>query len=491
MQLKPSFAEAFLNIGNALKEQGKLDRAVASYRKALDLKPDDADTLSNLAETLQEAEKPDEALACGRRAVELQPENADAHNRLGHVLKAGGKLDEALRCFRRALELRPAFVECLGSLGSLLEEQGDLAGAEDAFRAALRHNPRAAFSLYKLAEVRRGKIDDRELADQRQLLADPDLTEAQRFLLHFGVAQVLNARGEYAAAAEHLVQANSLQAAHWKKRGRGYDPESYETLAARLIAACTPDFFQRVRGFGLDSELPVFVVGLPRSGTTLVEQVLAGHSKVFAAGEIKLAGASLAEFGRQGVNPVEGMRTMDCPTAQRVASLHLEKLQALAPAAGRIVDKMPENYLHLGMLAALLPRAKFVHCRRDIRDVAVSCWITPFEEVRWANDQEHIASRFRVYRQMMSHWRQVLPAPILDVDYEEIVADLEGVARRLVAFCGLPWQESCLEFHRSKRAVTTASAVQVRQPVYTTSVARWRNYEQPLASLFARLEGMT
>ena len=143
------------------------------------------------------------------------------------------------------------------------------------------------------------------------------------------------------------------------------------------------------------------------------------------------------------------------------------------------------------MLAALFPRARFIHCRRDLRDVALSCWITPFGEVRWANDQDDIVSRFRIYRQIMDHWRQVLPVPIMEVDYEEAVADLEGVARRLVAFCGLPWAPTCLEFHRTKRAVTTASAVQVRQPVYKTSVQRWRNYELYLAQLFARLQGMT
>jgi hypothetical protein len=168
----------------------------------------------------------------------------------------------------------------------------------------------------------------------------------------------------------------------------------------------------------------------------------------------------------------------------------LERLRVFSRSALRIVDKMPENYVYLGLLAALFPRAKLIHCRRDLRDVAVSCWMTPFREVRWANSQEHIASRFRVYRQIMEHWRQVLPVPLLDVDYEETVADLEGVARRLVGWCGLEWDPKCLEFHRTKRPVSTASAAQVRQPVYRTSVERWKHYEPALASLFAKLETM-
>ena len=164
--------------------------------------------------------------------------------------------------------------------------------------------------------------------------------------------------------------------------------------------------------------------------------------------------------------------------AQRVA-------QAL-----RVVDKTPENYLYLGLLASLFPRAKLIHCRRDLRDVAVSCWMTSFGSFRcWASDQQHIASRFHQYQRMMEHWRKFLPVPLLEVDYEETVADLEGVARKLVAWCGLAWEPSCLEFHKAKRPVSTASAVQVRQPVYTTSVGRWKHYEQSLATLLSAIPG--
>ena len=149
---------------------------------------------------------------------------------------------------------------------------------------------------------------------------------------------------------------------------------------------------------------------------------------------------------------------------------------------------MPENYLYLGLMASLFPRAKLIHCRRDLRDVAVSCWMTHFQKIRWANDQQHIAARFHQYQRLMEHWRKVLPVPLLDVDYEETVADLEGVARKLVARCGLAWEPACLEFHRTKRPVSTASAVQVRQPVFRSSVARWKHYQQALAPLLAQLE---
>jgi len=178
---------------------------------------------------------------------------------------------------------------------------------------------------------------------------------------------------------------------------------------------------------------------------------------------------------------------LDRPTARQLAARHLEKLRALSRTALRIVDKMPDNYLYLGLLASLFPRAKLLHCRRDLREVVVTCWMTHFREVRWANDRQHLASRFHAYQRIMEHWRQVLPTPLLEVDYEETVADLEGVARKLVAWCGLTWQPSCLEFHRTQRPVSTASAIQVRRPVFGTSVGRWRHYEQALAALLAQL----
>ena len=529
VELKPDYAEAHSNLGAALTEQGKPDEAVACCRRALELRPDVAAAHGNLGNALKAQGRPEEAIASYRRALELKPDFAEVHGNIGNALRDQGKVDEALAAYRRALELNPDFAEAHGNLGSALEEMGDLQGAEDSFRAALRHDPRSAFAHYKLAELLRGKLAEQDLAAQRRLLEqDPasseqridksttvarlpfaprknanfaerkatvaglpiqrDLTDAQRLLLHFGLAQVLDARGEYAEAAKHLERGNALQLSERRKCGQQYDPKECELLVTRTIAVCEPDFFERVSGFGLESELPVFIVGLPRSGTTLIEQILAGHGQVFAAGEIKLAHETMAALAGQDADFIEGLRRLDRPTARRLASRHLQGLRRLNPAALRVVHKSPENYLFLGLLAGLFPRAKFIHCRRDLRDTAVSCWITPFQEVPWANDQEHIASRFHEYRRIMEHWRKALPVPLLEVNYEETVADPEGVARRLVAWCGLAWEPKCLEFQRAKRPVRTASAVQVRQPVFSTSVGRWKHYEQALASLLARLE---
>ena len=488
LELTPDDAGVQVSLGNVLKDRGKLDDAVACYRRATELKPAFAEAHYNLGGTLRDQGKLDEAVACYRQALELRPDDAGAYNNLGVVLNDQGRMEEAVACYRRALELKPEFAGVHINLGDARAEIGDLRGAEDCFRAALRQNPRLISAHCKLAQLLGGKLPQNDLAAQRRLLDVRELTDAERSWLHFGLAHVMDARGEYAEAAQHTERGHELRRSEARKHGREYNPEEYERLVTRMLAACTPDFFARVRGFGLESELPVFIVGLPRSGTTLIEQILASHSQVFGAGEIKLARDTAAAMGGHDADLVQRFGRLDCQTAQRFASQHLQKLRALNSQSLRIVDKTPENYLYLGLLASLFPRAKLIHCRRDLRDVAVSCWMTPFQELRWADDRQHIASRFHEYRRMMEYWRKVLPAPLLEVDYEETVADLEGVARKLVAWCGLAWEPRCLEFHQAKRPVKTASAVQVRQPVFRTSVGRWKHYQPALGSLLAQLE---
>ena len=394
LELNPEYAEAHSNLGIVLRDQGKLGEALACCRRALELKPGYAEADNNLGVALKDQGKLDEAVACYRRALQLKPDFAEAHINLGSVLKDQGKLGEAVACYRRALELKPHSAEAHNDLGIALEAMGDLQGAEGSFRTALRHNSRFVFAHYNLAALMGGKLPKKDLAAQHRLLEEMDVTDAQRLFLHFGLAQVLDARGEYAEAAEHLDRGNALRLSELRRLGQEYDPKEHESFVTRMIAVCTPDFFERVRGFGLESEIPVFIVGLPRSGTTLIEQILASHCQVFGAGEIKLVSDTMAALGEQGADPIEGLRQLNRQTALRLAARHLERLRELSRTALRVVDKMPDNYLYLGLLASLFPRAKFIHCRRDLRDVAVSCWKAHFQEVRWANDQNTLLHDF-------------------------------------------------------------------------------------------------
>ena len=301
---------------------------------------------------------------------------------------------------------------------------------------------------------------------------------------------MLDARGQHARAGECLREANAISK-ELALGSREYFPAEHEKFVDSLIRTFDAEFFARNAGAGHGSRRPVFVFGLPRSGTTLVEQVISSHSRIHGAGELRFARLTFEAIpgvlGRNGP-PIECVPSLDGPALRKLGEQHLEKLAAIAgDRPERVADKMPDNYMYLGLMSVVFPDATFIHCRRDLRDIAVSCWMTDFRSIRWANDPEHIASRFTQYRRLMDHWQAVLPATIHHVDYEETVEDLESVARRLIAACGLSWEPACLEFHRNDRPIRTASVTQVRQPVYKRSVARWKNYQASLGEMFAAL----
>jgi tetratricopeptide (TPR) repeat protein len=493
LRLEPDLAPAHAHLGLTLSREGRHGDALPWLKRAVELDPTSTTFEEFLAELYMEQEEPAAAIPHWERALALADgRRAGLHLSLGWAYQEEGRLAEAQQQFEAALRLQPDLASAHLNLGGLHEERGELAKAEEAFRTALRVQPNFALPHARLATLLRGKLPDEGLAALEQRLADPGLDRGPRARLLFGLAHVLDARGDYARAAECLREANAISRELAEGR-KDYEPAEHERFVTKLLEAFDAGFFARAAGLGHDSRRPVFVFGLPRSGTTLIEQVLASHSHVHGAGELRLARASFegipAALDRPGP-PIDGIPDLDARSLRRLAEQHLERLGALAgDAAERVADKMPDNYMYVGLLAAMFPHATFIHCRRDLRDVAVSCWMTDFRSIRWANHPEHIASRFHQYRGLMDHWARVLPVPVLHVDYEETVSDLESVARRLVAACGLGWEPACLEFHRTERPIRTASVTQVRQPVYQRSVARWKNYQDDLADLFAALTG--
>jgi tetratricopeptide (TPR) repeat protein len=466
-----------------------LDEALGRYQQALALEPKSARFLCNLASALHEQDRDADALAHCRRALESDPSYAEAHALLGALREEEGDLDGALAAYQEAVRLKPDSAGARLGQGQIHAERGEVDAALACCREALRHEPRNPAAYAFLATSLGRKLPEDDLEATLCLLSG-SMSEQQRSGLRYGLAHVLAGRGRHAEAAEHLRQANALRLQTLIRQGKGYDPGGHDRFVAQLLTSFGADYFVRVQGWGLDSDLPVFIVGLPRSGTTLTEQVLASHSQVQGAGELRLARETF-----EAIPAILSLQVaaVDCPgrysraAVETAARRHLQGLRRLARTARRVVDKMPDNYLYLGLLATLFPRARFIHTRRDVRDTALSCWMTNFKEITWACDLEHIASRVLAYERLMAHWRRVLPVPLLEVDYEETVADAEGVARRLVAWCGLDWEPACLEFHKSRRPVRTASVTQVRQPIYQHSVGRWKNYGEALAPLLERL----
>ncbi len=477
-----------------MRLKGETAAAIESFREVLRLDPASAEAHGNLGMLLLERGEAAEALTHFLEAVRLRPGFAPALVNLGNALQVLGRLEAAEACFREAIAKSPGLAASHAGLAGVLEQLGDLEGSLASLREALRHDPRYAGVLARLATRLRGDLSASDLETIEGLLADPALPSESRGSLEFGLAHVFDARGDFERAAGFAARANARQRESLEARGRGYDPEAHRRFVDQLIAAFSPAFFERVRGFGLETKRPVFVVGLPRSGTTLIEQVLASHPQVFGAGELRLVKELFQALPEVTGCPGPLMSCLEHLDREAVATLghrYLKGLDAWNDSADRVVDKMPENTLYLGWIATLFPKATLIHCRRDARDVALSCWLTNFSLLRWACDPGHIASRILESRRVMDHWRRVLPIPVLDVEYEAMVAEPERVSKELVSWCGLEWDAACLEFHKTRRPVRTASVTQVRQPIHRGSVGRWKNYQRWLSPMFARLARVT
>ena len=491
IRLDPDLAHSHLQIGMTLRADGQLTEAEPWFKQAVDLDPENAWFWEQLADLQMERQEHAAAISCWERAIELSTkERAGPYISLGWSLQEEGRLSEAVEQYRTAVRLQPEAVMAQINLGGIHEELGEMAAAEAAFRTAARIQPNFGLAHARLGNLLRAQLPDADRCALEERLADPETNPSARARLLFALCHVLDARGEYSRAAECARQANALNM-EMARGPRGYTPELHVQYADSVIRGFTAELFKQLAGAGSEDLRPVFIFGLPRSGTTLIEQVLASHSQVFGAGELKLTRQSFDAIPAVVESPgpaLDNISRLNAAAVGRLAEHHLHRLKNLVNGhpAGRIVDKMPDNYIYLGLLAAMFPRAVFVHCKRDLRDVALSCWITDFrpENIPWASDPSYMGSRFDQYLRLMDHWRRVVPAPIYELNYEDIVGNFEGAVTDLLAACGLEYEPGCLEFHRTRRRVKTASLGQVRQPIYSRSVARWRNYESELADLF-------
>ncbi|MCE9563685.1 MAG: tetratricopeptide repeat protein [Planctomycetes bacterium] len=486
LQLAPAQALTHQRLGQLLMEEGKFAEAIAAFSQATRLEPDNATFHSSLANAYYENGRDEDAIARYRLVIQLQPQHAEAHNSLGYILQDQSKVQEALVAFREATRLRPNYADAHLNTGLLLTEMGEKEQAIAAFREALRHEPFHPEALGALAMTLRDQLPPADETAIERLLATGRVPGHRQAVVQFGMAQVMDSRNRFDRAADYARKANDWFAQAYRQRGQAYNPAEHCDYVERIIRAYPPEHFERVRGWGIETELPIFIVGLPRSGTSLAEQILASHPQVHGAGELNLARNAYRAIpglvGKQAPG-VDCIADLSRGVVRKLADDYLSGLRPHDPRALRIVDKMPDNYLMLGLIVTLFPQARIIHMRRDVRDVGLSCWLTHFRHIRWACELEHIGSRIVEYQRLMEHWRRVLPVPLLEIDYEAIVADLEGSARRLVSWCGVEWDPVCLSFHDTKRVVRTASMTQVRKPIYQRSVGRWRHYQQWIGPL--------
>ncbi|MEO8714573.1 MAG: sulfotransferase, partial [Acetobacteraceae bacterium] len=442
-------------------------------RRALALRPERAETLNDLAVVLRELGRLDEALPLHERAIELKPGGADLHLGLGETLMRAQEAERGREHIRAATELDPETAAHWLALGIAERALGAFDRAQECFRRALQIDPAMMAARWNLTMVGRQDAGMAETAQLRSLLADPDTGPAERIAAGFALGKILDDADRFEEAFPLFAAANAgfleLRAAS----GERFNRAAFVRFVGERIASRRSG----TEDWGCSSELPVFVVGLPRSGTTLVEQIAASHSRVYGAGELPAIGDIARALGERGTGGARGL-----------ADRHVARLRALAPDRLRVIDKLPDNLLRLDLIAALFPGARIVHVRRDPRDTGLSNFFQFYTYGnQFAFNLTDIGVRVRETERLARHWHAALPLRMLTVDYEALVGDLEGQSRRLISFLGLEWEPGCLAFHRTERAVTTPSTWQVRQPIYTRSVGRWRHYERHLTPLVSSL----
>ncbi|HEX4145459.1 MAG TPA: sulfotransferase [Pirellulales bacterium] len=489
LALQPGSAEVHSNLGDVLRERGEIDAAVEHYRRAVALKPSLFQPLNSLGNLLRTQGKLDEARACFEQAIGLKPDFAEALNNLGIVLMDQDKIDAAVARFEQALAVRSDLAETHKNLGNALTQQGKFDAAAASYERAISLRPNYAEAHYHRTDVKTFRPGDAEIAALESLAAGSGhLPPGKMPYIHFALGKALEDVGDFPRAFEHLLKGNAL-----KRREVDYDEAACRKTFQHIAQQFDPALFDRLQGAGDPSPVPIFIVGMPRSGSTLVEQILASHPQVHAAGELtnleRVVRGVLDSAGRPIPFPA-WIDALERDTVRRLGQTYLANLPAVADGKIRVTDKAPSNFLYVGLIRLILPHARIIHTVRNPVDTCVSCFSKLFTHGQsFSYDLAELGRYYRMCQELMSHWRSVLPAEsLLDVVYEDVVDNLEQQSRRLIDHCGLPWDDRCLSFHETNRPITTPSNVQVRRPLYRSSLARWRRYEVYLQPLLAELD---
>jgi tetratricopeptide (TPR) repeat protein len=478
LKLRPGFVTAIDNLGIVHAQSGRYEAALELYDLAIGRDPSVAVIHMHRAEALLGLERYEEAWASCERAIRLAPGDPSGYNALGLIADALDRIDAAETCFGAALAVNPAYTPALCNLADVLVKRGDIAAATHTFQHALELEPANGTYHLRLVNSRLGAADEAQVAEMEQLLADAaSLRPTHRIDLHYALASVKERLGDFETAFRHLRAANEI------KRGQiEYDESARMNFFASLEQAFAQPFMTALRGHGNPSERPIFVFGMPRSGSTLVEQLLAATPLVAAAGEVNVFDVAISE---ELMAP--GMQLADLRVAMAaVGDRYIRATDSVAGGSVRVTDKMLHNFCYAPLIHLALPNARMIHVRRDRIDTCFSCYATNFtgRGLSYTYDLAELGRYYSAYERLMAKWRSLLPADrFLEVDYEELVAGFETQARRIMDFCGLPWDARVLEFHTVRRTVRTASNVQVRRPLYHSAVGRSGRFAAHLGPL--------
>ena len=488
LQLKADHVDAHFNLGNAFNSQGHFDAAASCYEKVLQIKPNYAEAHNNLGNALKEQGKIDPAVTAYQAALQCNPNYAQAHYNLGVILEMRGRIEEAVSCYEESLCHKPDFSEAHNNLGNVLGSLGKRNAAISSYEKALVYKPDYAPAHHNLALIKKyDSVNHEDIQRIESLLERNGLKDNDSTYLHFALGKMYDDCGAYDKAFAHYQQGNEL-----KRKTVKFDATVLEDFVTNHIRTFTRGFFKERAGFQNPSEIPVFIVGMPRSGTTLIEQIIASHPQAYGAGELiyfEGSGRMIPKQLQTSLAYPECMTLIDQATCQLMAEGYLYVLSTYCNTALRIIDKLPSNFLHFGLISLLFPKAHIINCQRQPLDTCLSIYTQCFRSnISFAYELSDIVSYYRQYERLMAHWRETLELPILDISYEEVVKDQERVSHQIIEFLGLEWDDHCLSFYKTDRPILTASNWQVRQPIYSRSIGRWKNYDAFLGPLKEQLD---
>jgi tetratricopeptide (TPR) repeat protein len=477
IKIKPDFAIAYDKRGNALQDLGRLKDAMKSYDMAIQIKPDFPNAYSHRGIVLHEVEQWEAAVKSYDRAIQLKPDYAEAHYNRGIALQSLGQLQEAMKSYEKAIQIRPDYVSAYSNLGRALQDVGQLEEAMKSFEKAIQVKPDFAEAYHHLSMQKEFKPDDAQIGIMESLYADSDRSEFDHKHLCFALANVYDDLGEYDKGFSCLAEGNRL-----RKKELNYNIDDDRKLMTRIKEVFTADTSAlELAPDSMVSIQPLFIVGMLRSGTSLVEQILACHSQVHGAGEL----VTMWQLAIPILSILSDQNKLSQNDIKRVHDGYLEKLTALNVPEKIITDKTPHNFLWIGFILSAFPGAKIIHLNRDPKAICWSIYKRYFSTKGhgYANDLVDLAEFYKLYIDLMSFWRERFPNAIYDLCYEDLTESQEEETRKLLAFCDLQWEKQCLDFHQNTRVVQTMSAAQVRKKMYQGSSEAWKKYAAHLQPL--------
>ena len=472
-----------IKLGNVFLAAQLWTNSIRVYEQAITLQPNNTLVHKNLGNSLHRVGQLQKALKCFEQALSLHPEYIDAGIDRAVVLRQLGRTEEALVQFEQVIDLKPDHIEAHIGLADILRDQGQAELAVERLKQCLNARPTCGLLYYRISMI---KPEQALIPAVEKLISEPDLSTGNAIYCHFALGNLFKGGKSFDQAFSHFLKANTLH-----RETIAYDPKENSQTIDRLIEVYTKRFFRRKRRFGSASKLPVFIVGMPRSGSTLVEQILSSHALVHGAGELGAIPAvhvSIALQLKHVKPPPECMSLMDGIMVEEHSARYLQDLALHCPTAKRITEHLAGHFFKIGLIKTLFPDARIIHCQRNPLDTCISLFFHYFMGLKCSFDLTELGQYYMQYQRLMSHWQNLFPGEILNVQYEELVLDQEKVSKQLIDYIGLEWDEKCIDFHNNERAVMTPSNIQVRQPIYENSMNRWKHYEKHLQPLIEVLQ---